>query len=85
MRIVAEPFPRYSPDLNPLDYSIWTAISARMAESTPKGVETVKGYKARLRRTFLRLPKAVIRKAVLSMPKRIKQVIEWKGKNTPRD
>lgn len=83
LHIEAVPFPRYSPDLNPLDFSIWAEINSRMAKATPKKIETVKAYKARLRRTALRLPKKFVRKAVLAMPKQ--QVLEAKGKNIPRD
>ena len=85
LKIEALPSPPYSPDLNPLDFSIWAAINSRMAAKTPKKLETAKAYKARLRRTALRLPKSVVRKAILSMPKRIKQVIASEGKNIPRD
>ena len=39
--IIAHNFPRYSPDMNPLDYSIWHEVERRMGENEPKKVETV--------------------------------------------
>ena len=78
-------FPRYSPDLNPLDYSIWHDVNARIAKSAPARLESVKAYKARLRRTAMRLPEAFVRKTVLSLPKRIRQAIAAEGGNIPRD
>ena len=77
--------PRYSPDLNPLDYSLWSAILDRMAERAPKGRETVEAYKKRLRRTALRLPKAVVVKALRNMKKRIHAVYQAKGKDIDCD
>ena len=85
LKIDAVQFPTYSPDLNPLDFSLWHEIDDRMQKNAPKAVETADAFKKRLRRTALRLPKTVVRKAVLSMPKRIKQVIKATGKSIPRD
>ena len=71
--------PRYSPDLNPLDYSLWAAIEKRMIERAPKRIETVDAYKRRLRPTALRLPKRLIEKAVSAMPKRLREVVAAGG------
>ena len=83
--IRAVAFPRYSPDLNPLDFCVWAAIEARMAQNEPRGVETVAAYKARLRRTALRLPTRIVRSAVESMPKRMKAVVQARGGNIKCD
>jgi len=83
--ITAVPFPRYSPDLNPLDFAIWAAVEARMIKNTPKKVETVAEYKKRLRLTALRLPSEFVKRAVCSIPKRMKAVVEAKGGNIKRD
>ena len=64
---------------------MWQEIDNRMQENAPKFIETADAFKKRLRRTALRLPKTVVRKAVLAIPKRIKQVIKAKGKSIPRD
>jgi transposase len=78
-------FPRYSPDLNPLDYCLWAEIEKRVLANSPKTPETVAAYKRRLRLTALRLPAAFVRKAVEAMPKRIKAVIDAKGQNISCD
>ena len=72
-------FPPYSPDLNPLDFYIWTAIEARMAKHAVHSKETVGEFKARLRRTALRLPAELIKKAVASIRKRAAAIVEAEG------
>ena len=85
LHIKAMMFPRYSPDLNPLDYSLWHEIERRMVQRKPAKVETVEAYKKRLRLVALRLPRRVVLKAVGALPRRIKAVIEAKGNSIPRD
>ena len=58
---------------------------ARMAEHTPKKRETVGAYKKRLRRTALGLPRDLVRKIVLSLPKRMRAVALAKGGDIARD
>jgi hypothetical protein len=78
-------WPRYSPDLMPLDFSLWVYISMRVRESAPKGRETVAEFKERLRREALRTPSSVVRSAVESMRSRAKQIADAKGKDIARD
>lgn len=85
LHIKALAFPKYSPDLNPLDFAIWSEVGRRMQATTPKRVESIKAYKARLRKTALGLPKSYIRKVLSSMPRRVRQVIKAKGKSISRD
>jgi hypothetical protein len=51
-------FPVRSPDLMPLDFTIWRALLYRLRrqEEKIKGRETLGAFKARLRRTAMRLP-----------------------------
>ena len=79
LRIRAHPFPRYSPDLSPLDFSLWQEVSNRMTRNQPKKVEGVEEYKRRLKRTALGLPSEVVMKAVRSMPRKIKEVSAARG------
>ena len=44
--IEALTFPRYSPDLNPLDFFLWKEVEDRMEKNRPRGRETVTAYKA---------------------------------------
>ena len=58
-------FPRRSPDLNVLDYSLWAYINRKMRAqeaSFKNKKETAKQYMARLRRTALAVPSSVVRK-----------------------
>jgi hypothetical protein len=78
-------FPRYSPDLNPLDFSIWNEVMRRMTLREAPANESKEAYKKRLRLTALRLPKDYIRKVVLSIKSRAKAVADNKGGDIPRD
>ena len=83
--IKAHVFPRYSPDINPLDFSLWKAVEAKVLANCPEHVETVSEYKTRMRLTALRMPRTVVANAVSTMAKRIRQLKDAKGGNIPRD
>ena len=85
LNIVPEVWPRYSPDLMPLDYSIWKLVENRMDKHTPPANETVEGYKARLKRTALRLPAELVKKVVAGIPKRAAAIVDAKGGNISLD
>jgi hypothetical protein len=78
-------WPRYSPDLMPLDFSLWKNIELRMAGSAPSGRESVADYKIRLRRTALATPTAYVRKVVGHMKERAKLIWLADGGNIKRD
>lgn len=78
------PLPRYSPDLNPCDFWLWTAVQHRM-DQHKVGRESAAAYKARLRRTALALPEAEVRKAVAAIKSRAQAIFEAKGKTIQRD
>ena len=82
--IHAMEFPKYSPDLNPLDFYLWDAIERRMrrAKAAPTSVAA---YKARLRRVAMSIPEAEIRAAVLRIKDRAKAVHDAKGRDIARD
>ena len=75
--------PPRSPDLNVLDYSLWKAITKRLRKQEAtfhhRRKESKSEYLARLRKTALGLPSAVVRKAVYSMKRRCKEVKENGG------
>ena len=83
--IDAIPMPVFSPDLNPLDYCLWEEISRRMVKGAPGRLETVQEYKKRLRRTALRLPTALVTRAVRAMPSRMRAVVHAKGHSIKAD
>jgi hypothetical protein len=78
-------WPRYSPDLNPLDFSLWENVSERMKTSDPKGRESVSHFKSRLRRTALRTSPVAVRKMVASMRSRARAIYEADGNDIARD
>lgn len=85
MGIEAEAFPRYSPDLNPLDYFLWEEVQNRMDAKEPAKIESVGDFKRRLRKTAMSIPKAVIRKGILDLNRRVKACAANKGCHIPRD
>ena len=82
--IEAIEFPPYSPDLNPLDFSLWHEIEERMLQRAPKK-ETVGEYKKRLRRTALALPGRVVLKAVADIRVRAAMIVEAEGGDIAKD
>ena len=76
--------PPYSPDLNPLDFSIWAMIQAKALEGR-RANETKQRYKERLRQIALRLPKASVKGAVESICGRAKAIFEANGQDIRRD
>jgi transposase len=72
-------FPKYSPDLNPLDFTIWNEIERKMMASKIKRLETEAEYKKRLRRTAMSLSENYIKKAMASVWKRAQMVIDEEG------
>ena len=78
-------WPRYSPDLMPLDFSLWDDISNRMQSTAPRGRESKEAFKVRLRRMALRTSHKTVVAAVEAMRTRAKQIWEAKGGNIARD
>ena len=72
-------FPRYSPDLNPLDFSLWSEIEERMTKGTPGGPENAEEYKRRLRRTALRSPKTFVQAPVATIKAKAAEVVQAEG------
>ena len=77
-------WPRYSPDLNPLDFHVWHAVEEKALQSL-SGPTTVQAYKQKLRRIAFALPEAPLRKAVASMRTRAQAIYDAEGGDIPRD
>lgn len=75
--------PRRSPDLNVMDYAIWSEVNRRMRRQEQKWPaskrETRAKFAARLRRTALNLPAAFIRASMGDMKRRCELVLASKG------
>ena len=78
-------WPRYSPDLMPLDFSLWSDIEKRIAAGAPKGCEAVDAFKKRLRHVAMRTPTSRVRAAVAAMRTRATNIWVMEGKNISRD
>ena len=76
--------PPYSPDLNPLDFSLWNEVHTRTLNARPKH-ETKLEYKARLRKVALSMPRSFVRQAVQNIKKRAQQIFDADGYDIPRD
>lgn len=74
--ISSQQWPPYSPDLNPMDFSIWSILEAKV--STKKYV-TVDALKIALRREWNKIPADHIRAACEAFSVRLDAVIRAKG------
>ena len=77
--------PRYTPELMPLDFSLWAAIQVKMDEYGFTGRESPEPFKERLRSTALSLPRDVVLKALLDMKRRILAIRDADGKRIASD
>ena len=69
-------WPPSSPDLNPLDFSLWAILESRACSKPHRNISTLRSS---LCREWERIPQEMIRTAVESVPKRLKEVILKKG------
>ena len=85
LKMLPVEWPKYSPDLMPLDFSLWTTIEKRALASIGKKRVSAQEYKRVLRQTALSVPAAEVKNVVESMRKRIRLCYEHNGGNIPRD
>ena len=85
MKIKTVPWPRYSPDMMPLDFSLWRNIQLRMDESDPKGRETAMAFKKRLRKTAMATPRADVRKMVACIRSKAQEIFDAQGGSIASD
>ena len=85
LKIKTVPWPRYSPDLHPMDFGLWQCIEKRMEDTAPNGKETAQVYKKRLRRIALATPTKTVQRLVAAIRERAKAIHEAKGCDIPRD
>ena len=74
--ISKEEWPPSSPDLNPMDYSLWSILEANACSTSHKSIESLK---TSLSREWAKIPQEKLRAAVESVPKRLRAVIKKKG------
>ena len=71
-----EEWPPYSPDLNPMDYSLWSILENRACSVSHSTIKSLNKY---LCREWEKIPQETLRAAVESYPTRLKAVISKKG------
>ena len=64
---------------------MWAEIERRVLEVPMGGPETAKSYQGRLRAAAKSLPKAMVSDALQSMTKRIRMIVDAKGKHIKID
>jgi transposase len=74
--ISSQQWPPYSPDLNPMDFSIWSILEAKVSTKKYESVETLK---AALRREWAKVPATHVRAACDAFIKRLDAIIRAKG------
>ena len=74
--IASEEWPPYSPDLNPLDFLIWSILEAKVCSSR---YTTTDGLKAALMREWKRIPAEVMRASCQLFTRRLADVVKARG------
>lgn len=76
--ISSQQWPSASPDLNPLDYDIWSKLEV---EACSKPHTSVEALKCSLRKAWAKFPMEVVRAAIDRLPIRLRQCVKAKGGN----
>jgi hypothetical protein len=74
--LTKEEWPPSSPDLNPLDFSVWGILESRACAKAHTSLESLK---TSLVREWSKIPQELFRVAVDSVPKRLRAVIAAEG------
>ena len=74
--ISTEEWPPYSPDLNPLDYSIWGILEAKVNATRHTSLDSLK---AKIVKEWNDLPMEVVRTAIDAWPRRLRAAVRAKG------
>ena len=74
--ISKEEWPPSSPDLNPLDFSLWSILESNTCAKCHKNIESLKKS---LTEEWAKIPQQTMRTAVRSVPKRLRAVVKNLG------
>lgn len=74
--VTSEEWPPYSPDLNPMDYSVWSVLESKVCASSHTSMQSLK---AALEKAWDELDPDYLRATVDDFPKRLKACIKEKG------
>ena len=73
--ISKEEWPPYSPDLNPMDYSVWSILQTNACSDSHTNINALK---QKLCREWEKIPQETLCAAIEALPGRIKRVIQNK-------
>ena len=71
-------WPSRSPDLNPIEH-VWDMLGRRVRRHIP---DTIQNLRAAVQEEWALIPQEDIAKLIQSMPDRIREVLEVRGRNT---
>ena len=74
--ISKEEWPPSSPDLNPLDFCVWSILEAKACSKPHRNIESLK---ASVVKEWANIPQETLRIAVEAVPKRLNAIIRKKG------
>ena len=74
--ISKEEWPPSSPDLNPMDYSVWSILEEKACAKSHLNIDSLK---ASLQREWLKIPQDHFRRAVSQFRTRLQAVVTKKG------
>ncbi|KAK6037536.1 hypothetical protein COOONC_24959 [Cooperia oncophora] len=74
--ISAEEWPASSPDLNPLDYNLWSYLESKACATPHPNLDSLK---AALIREWDEIDDALLRPVIDAFPKRLRAVVRAKG------
>ena len=70
-------WPPCSPDLNPLDYFVWSAMEQKVYRGEPIG--NVEQLKARIQQAWEEIPQEIVRRAIKQWLRRLREVVSRNG------
>ena len=73
-----EEWPPSSPDLNPLDYSLWSVLES---EAYSKPSPSIKALKLKLMKTWKKIPMEIVRASNNDFSRRLRAVVKAKVKH----
>ena len=67
-----------SPDLNPLDYFLWSILES---EACSKPSPSIEALKLKLMKTWEKIPMKIVRASINDFSRRLRAVVKAKGKH----
>ena len=71
-----EEWPPSSPDINPLDYALWSVLESKCCSKPHKNLQLLKKD---LQRAWADIPMEIIQSSIKNFPNRLESVVNAKG------